>query len=1073
MPFNPSHALRWLAGTLLLAAAYAISGKLGLLLAIPPGYATAIFPPAGIALASLLLFGKRWIGGVWLGSFALNIGVGLTHGGQFGLLETGLPALIATGAALQALLGEYLVRRSVQLPTPLDRVSDIARFLLLGGPVSCLVNASISVSALYLNGAITANTLLFHWWTWWIGDSIGVMIVAPLVFIFLAQPREIWRNRITSVAIPLAITFTVIMVVFIQTSRWELARIESQFQERAHQVVDAIDDSLQTQIEILDSIERLYKSSVVVGRDEFHMFTHSKLVQHPEIHALEWIPRVTDRQAFARRGREQFPDFRITEYEDGEPVRAGMRPFYYPVFYIEPWIGNEAAFGYDIASDPQRLASIEYALEHHAPAITPPLKLVQDVTHRTGLLVLYPVMAPPDHAGRTRNIGFATSVVIIDELLDRALLRWLPALIHVRFSDITRPGEPTQVYEAHAELNRGEAIFKASHRFPLGGREWRIDIDAGQAYLDQFQAWQAWLVLASGLIFTSLLSSFLLTLTGHTSRVEQLVEQRTEELARANDAIHANNRLLNAITRAQGSFITADDVTLLFTQMLHDLLRLTGSEYGFLAEWASGADGQPCLLSRSTVNLADTEVSNPPTSQTVRHAVPELFGGLAQRQKPLIVSDPQRELAGWTLVADAPPLNHFIALPVLHGNTLIGMAGLANRPGGYDLELADQVEPLLRTGGNILAALRTEDARLRSEQELRNREDRLRSIISNAAEAIITITDTGMIDSINPAGQKLLGVKEATLEDTAFSRLFLAEQRPLIDTVFAKTTGAQEETFQFSRQMTIQCPAADTLPVLLSLSRFRQNNRILYTAIVHDLTEQKRVERLKNEFVSTVSHELRTPLTSIRGSLSLITNGSVGKVSGQAQELIKIADRNASRLLTLINGILDVEKIESGKMELVMQLTRLTPVIQQAVEGAQGYADQFQVRLRLETDPELETLQLRIDPDRLVEVIYNLLSNAIKYSPTGGEVTVRIERREAAVRVSVEDAGPGIPEDFRAQIFSKFSQADTSTTRRHQGTGLGLSISKSLIELMQGRIGFETPPGGGTIFYFEFPLPDI
>jgi len=239
-------------------------------------------------------------------------------------------------------------------------------------------------------------------------------------------------------------------------------------------------------------------------------------------------------------------------------------------------------------------------------------------------------------------------------------------------------------------------------------------------------------------------------------------------------------------------------------------------------------------------------------------------------------------------------------------------------------------------------------------------------------------------------------------------------------------------------------------------------------AIVRDITERKKMERMKNEFVSMVSHELRTPLTSIKGSLGLITGGVVGEIPAPAKSLVDIAFKNCERLVLLINDILDIEKIESGKMNFQIQSMPLLPLIEQSIAANRSYGEQFQVRFQLETT--LSNPWVNVDSDRLMQVLTNLLSNAAKFSPPQETVTIRITHPNSCwVRVSVEDRGLGIPDEFRSRIFQKFAQADSSDTRQKGGTGLGLSISKAIIEKFNGKIGFFTPETGGTIFYFDLP----
>jgi PAS domain S-box-containing protein len=234
-----------------------------------------------------------------------------------------------------------------------------------------------------------------------------------------------------------------------------------------------------------------------------------------------------------------------------------------------------------------------------------------------------------------------------------------------------------------------------------------------------------------------------------------------------------------------------------------------------------------------------------------------------------------------------------------------------------------------------------------------------------------------------------------------------------------------------------------------------------------DITRQMEADQLKKEFTSTLSHELRTPLTSIIGSLQLINSGVLGEVDKDVAELTGVAERNGQRLLDLINDILDIEKIESGKLSTVPEVLSLDELVRESLVLNQGFAERFHVRFQL--GGALLPIKVNADRKRLLQVMTNLLSNAAKFSPQGEAVEVTMEDLGERVRVSVLDRGPGIPESFRSRIFGRFAQADSSVTRQKGGTGLGLAICKRLIELMDGRIGFADREGGGTVFHFDLP----
>ncbi len=246
--------------------------------------------------------------------------------------------------------------------------------------------------------------------------------------------------------------------------------------------------------------------------------------------------------------------------------------------------------------------------------------------------------------------------------------------------------------------------------------------------------------------------------------------------------------------------------------------------------------------------------------------------------------------------------------------------------------------------------------------------------------------------------------------------------------------------------------------------------RGLVYGMARDIQDQKQIEQMKNDFVSVVSHELRTPLTSIRGSLGLLAGGVAGELPEKARSLIEIAAKNADRLGRLINDILDIEKIESGKMGFRFTPLDLEHLVEQAVESNRAYAEPLGVELRI--GATVPGARVWADADRLLQVLANLLSNAAKFSPRGGVVTVAVERPATSpggLRVTVTDHGRGISPELRPILFEKFVQADASSTRQKGGTGLGLSISKAIVERHGGHIGFESEPGVATTFYFDLP----
>ncbi len=386
---------------------------------------------------------------------------------------------------------------------------------------------------------------------------------------------------------------------------------------------------------------------------------------------------------------------------------------------------------------------------------------------------------------------------------------------------------------------------------------------------------------------------------------------------------------------------------------------------------------------------------------------------------------------------------------------------------------------LIGTDNTVRKQVEAEQKKL--DQRLRDQQFYTRSLIESNIDALMTTDPAGIITDVNKQMEALTGCTRDELIGAPFKNYFT--DPPLAEAGIKKVLREKKVN---DYELTARARDGKTTVVSYNATTFYDRDRTLQGVFVaaRDVTERKRIEqmlqeknvelesaverlqevdRLKQGFLSTVSHELRTPLTSIRGSLGLLASGAVGDLSGEVLEVVAIAERNAVRLVALINDILDLERLETGKIELQFGQVPVESVLRRAIDSLATFGQEHGVTVEA---PEVSST-IWADADRIVQVLVNLLSNAVKFSPPAGVVTIGVRPAEGWVEFRVTDRGRGVPAAYRRAIFERFRQVETSDAREKGGTGLGLAICKSIIEQHGGMIGVEGEEGCGSTFWFR------
>lgn len=869
----------WIGKVLLIAFAYLALGRIARLLNVPPDYVTPLFPPAGLAVGVLMTWGCRMWPGVFLGAILLNSTLPWDQGFSLTIGDFARGLIISVGVLLQACAGIWMVKRWVGLPNPLAHERSIILFLLLAGPVACVINASIGTAALAVTGSLSTGEMLRTWTLWWIGDSFGVLIVAPLLLAFFGEPVQAWRPRRFAVGSPLAFTFCAVAVVYYLGTDWEQQRTHNELRQRMDVAADRIRNHLYDALRLLNAVQHFYTATGAMERRSFHAFISDSLPDQIAIEGLVWLRRVPAQQQrqFERGQFTSGGPERIWEIDaQGRIQPATATRDRVIVEFAEPSKVMRQLVGLDISSLPKEQEALNNTIRWNHVATVGPIQLPSPETWPVGLELYIAVGAGDDP---NSPLAFVGTIVNLEQIMTDALRDAMAENLTIELTLET--AQPVMLW-------RHQAVASKQGQFPV--ERYRIDIPVGfdhcafrlratptAAYLTRLYGWQNWGILLGGMVLTAVVGTLLLVVTGRTARVETVVAERTAAL---------------------------------------------------------------------------------------RHS-----------------------------------------------------------------------------------------------------ESRLRAVLDNAGDGIVTLDELGRIESANPAAQTLLGFDAAELAGRKLADILDEHCRARLIHSLAAPPGTVRARLT---DVDARTKSGNLVPLELSVSEVKFNTQRLFTVVLHDLTEHRRIDQLKNAFISTVSHELRTPLTSIRGSLGLLTGGVTGQLSPDATRMINIAANNTERLSRLVDDILDVQRIESDKLRLELRPTKIAPLVEQVVAANQSYASGFQVSLRMHRKLHPDT-SCTLDADRFVQVLTNLISNAVKFSPAGGVVDIHLRRTERAVCIAVQDYGPGIPVDFQPRIFQKFAQADVTDSRHAHGTGLGLSISKALVERMGGSIRYITATGQGTTFIMEFP----
>ncbi len=521
------------------AVLYAALGLITLHLGQMTGLASPAWPAAGVAFAAALRWGWRALPGVFIGSVAVNV-YWLTRVGEPGWQSWFTAAAIGVGAVLGAAAGAALVHRFVGPVRRLDTPRAVMLTLALGGLVASTIAPTIGVAAQLTTGLLGTSEAAFGWLTWWVGDAIGVIVVAPLVLMLLPSQAGFWSGRRWKIAVPSLVIFAILMAAIMQNLAQERTRIDSAVEQLGTQAATDLAGNIALHQEVLEGLRGLVNASDTITAAQFDAYTTSVITRFPNLAALSWNPVVTEAglSAFEARQRTQpgLGDFTVTERDAAGNLRpVSPRPEYVVVAYIEPIADNRSARGFDIFSNPTRAVAIETARDTGQPTATGPIDLVQESGTQKGMLALLPVYEggsdPGSESARRAALrGFAVGVYRLGDLLTETFRGTAWDSVDVTLVDVSDRADPIVIADLPARDSAAPDQVSAAPTAttsPLDvyGRTWELTVHpTSAAFVDNRSGVMAILLLAA-LAVTLLLEAFLLVLSGMESLARRLMSE--------------------------------------------------------------------------------------------------------------------------------------------------------------------------------------------------------------------------------------------------------------------------------------------------------------------------------------------------------------------------------------------------------------------------------------------------------------------------------------------------------------------------------------------------------------------
>ncbi|WP_068470405.1 ATP-binding protein [Candidatus Protochlamydia phocaeensis] len=859
----------------------------------------------------------------------------------------------------------------------------------------------------------------------------------------------------------------------------DLNHLQSEFNRISDIRLYIIQEALEDTIEQMDYIKQFYYSSSEVNEHNFHYFVRNSLDLYPNLVEIGWFS--SDNKEFPPWDQKTSLNFISFDEE------AKRTNHFFPLNYLEISHSRNPLY-----IDIKFFSDFKYLLDHVADyssvVISDTVAFFQD-GFKQGFFLFDPIFsADYNSQGRPNKDSLLRGVLIglsdFETIVQGIRTRIDSNGINIGIYDNHNGSRKLLYWNTgnNEKIEKPLAQWKQwtrSHTFNMGNRSWTIEATPTHYFFNQYKNTTHWEVPIIGLLLSGLTTFYFLVLVNQRLLIEQEVKKRTEELAEINrilqQEIHERQRIEEDWTKKQRYLQRRHEALEYLTKFttselknaIHEVTLRTAAvmQVDRVSIWFYESKPQNEVLSCAGLYSFSTHSFSDHLELSSSY-FPHYFTTLRKRSHLIIpsIDNPElnQELASYLATF------HIISkldIPIIFEGKLLGVLFCEETRDHRDWALEDR--HFGQTIADIISIMIEQSARRKVEKALQESEERLRFITQKAIDAIISVSEKGEIMSWNYGAEQIFGYAEIEILGKPLSLILPHQSIQHFESTKSMEMGGKHKN-------------GKNFPVEISHTRWQSGSLYFDTVIIRDITERKEYEQrlikamkearaanqAKSEFLATISHELRTPLNAIIGFDQCLLMGMDGPINEQQQGSLKKIEKSSFHLLTLINDILDLAKIEANKMELEISPENIVEIINSCIEEIQPLAQQKQLAIKLFIGRPY--ILMEIDKIRVKQVLLNLLGNAVKFTESGFIQIVLINHPHS-VEIQITDTGIGLTSEEIAKIFKPFSQADSSITRKFGGTGLGLAICKKIVDLHGGTLDVQSQKGKGSTFILILP----